>query len=101
MLRPEIFFYRDANGKLKKTRTGHYRFDIKLTREDGRAYMTITGFRYDYAQKRILSPTLMTGRGNFTIAEVSPGEHDNLAAQLHKLINSGLEEERIAVSGGY
>lgn len=101
MLKPDIFFYRDVNNRLRKTRTGHYRFDVRLAREDGRAYMTITGFRYDYAQKRILSPTLMTARGAFTIAEVAPGEHDNLAEQIHKSIKKELEEERIAASGGY
>lgn len=101
VLRPEIFFYRDDKGRLRKTRSGHYRFDIRLSRENGKAYATINGFRFDYPQKKIISPTLMTQKGIFVVAEVAPHEHDNLADQVHKLIHDELEEARIAANGGY
>lgn len=93
----EIFFYRDDKDRLRRTKSGHYRFDMILRRPDGQPYFAVRGLRFDLAQKRILPVTVPAPKGgvSFTVAEVAPEEHANLANWLTEAIEQALEKERV------
>jgi hypothetical protein len=99
-LESEIHFYRDSRDKLKRTSSGHFRFDIKFNRTDGTPYVTVQGFRFDMRQKRIIPPTISSNMGVLVVAQVEPEELKNLCQWLYDEIWQELDDqERFAATG--
>lgn len=84
--------YRDENGRLRKTKSGHYRFDLITQSRDGIPYSSVMGFRLDYERKRILPITIQRGASVYVVAEIAPESHAATVAKLCEVI----EEEAIA-----
>ena len=93
--------YRDDKGKLRKTKSGHYRFDLITTNEDGSPHSSVLGYRLDYERRRILPITTPRGSSLYIIAEIAPEEHGPMVTRLCKAIEDEKEEERIRSNGGY
>ena len=87
--------YRDDKGKLKRTRSGHYRFDLVTINEDGTPHSSVLGFRLDYDRQRILPITVPRGTTVYTVAEIAPESHRELTLKLCDIITREIEEDRI------
>lgn len=99
-LESEVHFYRDSRDRLKRTSSGHFRFDIKFNREDGTPYVTVQGFRFDMRQKKIIPPTLNSNMGVLVVAQVEPEETKYLSQWLYDEIWKELtDQERFAITG--
>jgi hypothetical protein len=81
---------RDAQGRLRRTNSGHYRFDLYQTREDGQPYFSVVGLRFDADRRRVLPVTIVRGSAPYTVAEVAPESHAEMAQAMLDII----EEER-------
>ena len=69
--------YRDERGLPRKTRSGHYRFDLVIKQENGTPFASIIGLRLDYDRRRILPVQLtpINSKTTLTVAEIAPESH--------------------------
>lgn len=76
--------YRDDRGYPRKTRSGHYRFDLVFKLKNGTPFASIIGLRLDYDRRRILPVQVQSpaGKAMFTVAEVAPECHQRVTDEL-------------------
>lgn len=75
--------------KLKRTKSGEYRFSLKLL-IDGMPVMVIKGFRIQPSLMSILPPIASFRNTTFPIAELVPG----LSSDIIAAIRTEIEQER-------